>query len=346
MVKKKAILFPYDFSHRHFKEYGHQLESYELVASITPRPGQSIPEVETLLLVDSAVSLREGYIREWIEEHRPYFKEIYDLRIEVEPEEKEALKEYCLGKLAYKEGSQQTFKWDRRDAPSLKVNHVPVIMVQGSGDYCDKFHVEMSLRNLLMDNDFKVLHISSKPYGHLFGGHNYPNLMSMEKSHMSDIIMNLNHYVRELENKNKPDVIVLGVPGGVMPVNESFYGDFGMMNFIVSQAIEPDISIFCTWYEEYNKDYLNALDQHFKYKFGYPYDFIHMSNVQFDYMASKELQKEHYLLYDQKVVQELITKLQDEDFPIFNMCRDEEKEQVYKEIMKLLSGSETLKYCI
>lgn len=345
-MRKKAIIFPFDFTLRHFKQFEGFIEKYEIVDYVTYKHDGDVPECDTVLVMDAGVPLREGFIYKWLVDHVDKFSEILDLRQKVSLQEKEEMKKICQHGIRYIEPVHEEFHWKNTDEPVVHIADVPVVLVQGAGDYCDKFHVELSIAREFKNDDFKVSHIGSKSYSHLFGSHDFPSFMTKSTLSMEERILAFSSYVKTIERKEQPDVIVIGVPQGIMPINEVFHGDFGMLNYMVSQAVEPDIVMFNTWLDDYNQEYIDEIKNLFKYKFGYPYDFMHLSNIQFDYMGSRELRTEHYLIYDEEQVIKKAEEMKALGCQVYNLLSDTEVTQVYQKMKQLLTGTDTLKYCI
>ena len=78
----------------------------------------------------------------------------------------------------------------------------------------------MFLKTYLNNLDYKVCVVSSRTNAELFGIHSFPEFMLQHNLDESSKIINFNHYIKELEVSEKPEIIIIGVPGGIMPVSE------------------------------------------------------------------------------------------------------------------------------
>ena len=63
---------------------------------------------------------------------------------------------------------------------------IPVISVIGLGSDCSKFEMQLSLKEHLQMQGYKVLHISSNPLGPLFGAELYPSWLYSEELSFSE----------------------------------------------------------------------------------------------------------------------------------------------------------------
>lgn len=159
---------------------------------------------------------------------------------------------------------------------------VPIIFVMGITPYTEKFHVQIALRKAFANNGYKVSQIGSKSYSGLFGFHSYPSFMN-EPMDNTERIMLFRKYVKYIEQQEQPDLIVIGVPGGIMAVNKKHYFDFGMTAYMVSQAIEPDYVIMSMLYSKsYTIEQLEEINQTCKYKFNFEIQSFHLSNTLLD----------------------------------------------------------------
>lgn len=167
---------------------------------------------------------------------------------------------------------------------------VPVIFVAGVTPYTEKFHVQLALRKRLLDNGYKVSLIGSKEYSGLFGFHSFPLFMSEPMDNTERILL-FRKYVKYIEQQEQPDIIVVGIPGGIMGVNRKHHFDFGMTAYMVSQAVEPDYVIMNMLYgQEYIKEQLEEINQCCKYKLNFEIDSFHLSNSFFDPASLKSEQ--------------------------------------------------------
>lgn len=164
----------------------------------------------------------------------------------------------------------------------------PIIMVIGAGERCCKFDIQLELRGTLLENGYTVSQIGSKQYSELFGFHSFPQFMlDNSKYQESQKIIGFNKYMQLLYREENPDVIIIGVPGGVFPFDKEFHNNFGITNFLVSNAVMPDYVIFSSLYIDSLKEYLGEAEHQIANKYGYDIDRIFVSNHALDYAASK-----------------------------------------------------------
>lgn len=172
----------------------------------------------------------------------------------------------------------------------------PIVLVLGAGERCCKFDVQLELRKALLEHGYVLTQIGSKNYCESFGFHSFPDFMSEHSEYTErEKIIGFNKYVKMLYMQEKPDVVIIGVPGGVFPFDDYFNNNFGIINFYVSNAIAPDYVIFNALYVDALSEYLKAVKRRLHDKYGYETDQVFISNYALNYAVSKSDQILTYL---------------------------------------------------
>jgi peptide maturation system protein (TIGR04066 family) len=216
---------------------------------------------------------------------------------------------------------------------------VPVIFILGMSERTNKFELQLSLKEKLLSTGYKVSLIASRDYCELFGIHSFPQFMFDTSVSESSKIRLFNRYVKTIELKENPDIIIIGVPGGIMPFNSQFTNEFGVTAFEVSQAIRPDIAILSVFYDEYNLEYFNMISNSLKYKFGYAIDFYNMSNSLIDWMTSKEDAEIQHMTVKSDFTDVKVKKHRDDfGLPIYNTLNKKDIDSMAEIAINKLSG--------
>ena len=131
----------------------------------------------------------------------------------------------------------------------------PVTIIVGQGPYTGKFETQLGVRQELIKRGYKVSQIGSRPYCELFGFHAFPSFMFSKELDETQKIIAFNHFVKQIELKEEPDIFIVGVPGGIMPVFEKAHNNYGMLHVEVSAAVEPDSVIYNLYTNTYSTHY-------------------------------------------------------------------------------------------
>jgi peptide maturation system protein (TIGR04066 family) len=214
----------------------------------------------------------------------------------------------------------------------------PVIFVMGLWENTDKFLIQLALRDFFLKQGYKISQIGSKFYSEIFGFHSFPRFM-FDKIYESQKITFFNHYVKSLEKEENPDVIIIGIPGGIMPYNGNFTNKFGITAFEVSNAIKPSYTVFSLLFNDYKKEYFELMQANVRNKFGYDIDCFNLGSKLFEVTDSQENKTEIYSNMDQIKIKDIKFKLDQFDLPIYNILETADVEKMSEHIINSLAGN-------
>lgn len=213
----------------------------------------------------------------------------------------------------------------------------PVVFIIGVAENTHKFDIQLALREELLKNGFNVSQIGTRSYCEFLNFHSFPKFMYMNISELEKIVM-FNHYIKYLEIKEQPDIIVIGIPGGIMKINDDYTNKFGIFAYEISQALLPDFTILSTYYEDYKQEYFSKMVNSIKYRFGYDVDCFNLSNVQFDWIKAKEGNSDIYLTIESSFVDER-KKLYDQlSMPVYNILNRYDVHYLAEHLIGKLNG--------
>lgn len=213
---------------------------------------------------------------------------------------------------------------------------VPIITVIGMGENCSKFETQLAIRRELADSGYKISLIASRQGCRLLGVHDFPEFMFCKEYSEADKINLFRNYVSELEIADNPDAIIIGVPGGIMPLNEKHDMQYGILCYEVFSAIKSDFNIMNLWCQEYNDDFLSELEKIMKYRFNTLLDCVCFSNLSInnDSIDSSELEFDMYDCEMANIQMKKITKI-----PAYSIFNNNSFLDLKKQILRQLSGS-------
>ena len=165
------------------------------------------------------------------------------------------------------------------DLLELKKINTPVITVVGISENVDKFSTQLYVRDAFLQAGYKVSQIGSKPYSELFGIRPYPSFMFEPNISEKQKILNFNNYIHELEINENPEVIIIGIPGEIMRINNRFLFNFGITLFLSSCAYDSDFTVLCMGCNKINADFLSQCKKILYYKYSMPVDCCFISNI-------------------------------------------------------------------
>ncbi len=178
----------------------------------------------------------------------------------------------------------------------------PVIAVLGVGEHCDKFECQLLLKRALDSRGYNSLCISSSELGVLFGMSLYPDFIFCKDVELHDKVIRFNHYLAKMCEAQKPDVIVVGIPGGITPLAPCEDNYFAEIPYIISNALEVDSGILCIYHHQDPAQYdFDWAAMYARMKFNIPLDYFFLSRHKMEY--DLENQKIDFSFLDQEYIE-------------------------------------------
>lgn len=120
---------------------------------------------------------------------------------------------------------------------------VPIISVMGVGYNVSKFDVQLYLREMFLKKGYKVAQIGTKKISNIMGFYSIPDFMYNNRFSGEETILRFNEFVKKVEDKEKPDIIIIGVPEPILPLNKKHLFSFGIRAYEIYQAVDVDYCI-------------------------------------------------------------------------------------------------------
>lgn len=150
--------------------------------------------------------------------------------------------------------------------PEIFTIPVPVIFVMGVGPNTNKLEVQLTLRSALQAAGYSTLSIGSKKAATFFGFDALPEAFFDGSLATREKIIALNRYFYRRYAQEKPEVMVIGIPGGIMPLNPIRYEEMGEAAYQISQAVTPDLAVLCLYAHEFSKEYFQQIQALCQYR--------------------------------------------------------------------------------
>lgn len=216
---------------------------------------------------------------------------------------------------------------------------VPILLVLGMGENCNKFELQLSARSYFMKQGYKVSQLGTKNFSPLFGFPALPDFLYAKDIYVQDKIIAFNHYVQQIAITEQPDVIIIGAPGGIIPINNNNTNHFGLIPYMISNAVKTDITILSTYFNYYNVEVLNELRKCCKYRFNCITDYINIANTRYMLNPENEDQSVDYMSLTSEYVLDQLPTISTKEFQLFNILSDPEAEFIFARICSELEGN-------
>lgn len=282
-MKKKLLLYPYDYQVDVLIDYQQYIAKFDVigVSSIkedTHYLGNKYPNLfcmyekqleiaDNVLFLDNIRKLRVECYIDKIHKAILLGKNVMmsdELKNEVEKYMGETLK----GIIVTNEVSKNKKNYE---CVMLQDINVPIVAVLGMGKECSKFEMTVCGNNYFKEKGYKVLTISENSLSFLFGIEKYPDFIFDTHMQLFQKVLAFNNYIAEQVATVKPDIIILGIPGGIMPINKYLHNYFGEFTYMVCNALKVDIGILCSYYaQNIDSGYVSEIERLCAYRYNIP----------------------------------------------------------------------------
>lgn len=130
-----------------------------------------------------------------------------------------------------------------RDIPA------PVIGVMGMGPHCSKLETMLCLQREIELAGYRPVSVGANTAGSLFGMAALLDFVFASGLSFSDKVLKCNRYLYELCQAEKPDALILELPGGIMPFGRYGYNHFSELPLLLSSAAPIDIGILNVYFD-------------------------------------------------------------------------------------------------
>ncbi len=168
---------------------------------------------------------------------------------------------------------------NQRERP-LKELPVPIVAIAGCWENTDKLEIGLLLQTEFQKRGFRVSQIGAREYLEFAKIHSFPWHIFDQPIPAEEMIYQFNAFVADMMERENPDVVILGVPGPIQGANWSYPGGFGVIPYLVFQAVTVDYLILSLFFCAKADALLEELDRLCRYKLGTPVDCFHLSSLQ------------------------------------------------------------------
>ncbi len=221
---------------------------------------------------------------------------------------------------------------------SIEVIDTPIILVTGLAERTNKFEIQLALREKIQKSGYKISQIGTRSYCEMMGFHSFPSFMYGNAISDVNKVLMFNRFIKEIEETEEPDIIIIGVPGGIMPFNRKITNKFGLLAYEISQAITPDVVIASLLYEDYKPENFDEYTDLIRYKLGFEVNFFNIANLQFDWIRANQQHVKSYISLDYRFIDEKKIKYSSNKIPVFNILNKNDSDLMVDKAIEKLVG--------
>lgn len=214
----------------------------------------------------------------------------------------------------------------------------PVVFLGSAFEGLNEMNLLLTLYEGLTSKGYRILAFGTRGESELFGIHSYPHI-NMEDS---ERIVFLNNYIKMMENKYKPDIILMSVPGGTAPFSMKAPLDFGTELFRMIRACMPDYAIISIPYAQYTDLDIVQWSRYYKRNFGMNVDAYNIVPKAILQQLTETYNDPKYLSVDRELVEKILEKTF--DFPVYSYSSSISAENLVDCILLKLQGNKITNY--
>lgn len=138
-----------------------------------------------------------------------------------------------------------------------------------------------------LDTKCRVSVVSTDINAELYGAHSIYHILHSSLSESAKIYA-INSYLKSIELKEKPAIILVLILEPIVEYSETVPNDFGIIPFLLSKAIPTDYFECSVPYDLSSAAFILNMSDGIEKQNGYPIDAVHFSNVVVDYTLVDE----------------------------------------------------------
>lgn len=353
-MKKKLLVFPLTYSNREIVLYKKYMKEYTLTAAVVWN------QTDLRFIRNKLINTKEIFITEEYEKalakcdavlflddenmniSNPIYKDYIQKALNSNKEIRFSKKCRELLDISYSDICAELNNREiLQETAYIKYIDVPVIGVMGLGDFCNKFSSEIEIASFFREQGYQVIHFGSKDFDGILREKRYPDFLFNQKYSVTKRILGWNQYLFDICNEKSPDLIVLGMPGGIMPLNNKILNEFGEIPFIISNGIRIDVGVLCSYfYEKVDQNYLTEYKNFCKYKLNCDVKWICVSNSACRFEQDSEESALEYLHYEPEIANKMVIDIKTEkNMNFFNILNDTSREEMMQQLYEELTES-------
>lgn len=351
----KMMIYPYSKSYEPYVRNPEVLGEYTITALVSPRgwgyEGDVIEDRQKKEYVVSAefsknlddcscvwfvsdgrIKLQESLLKEKLIEAINHGKRILYTRYGDENYEK--MKELIPVELYIEENVNRVETFNLLQDRIYDID-TPVIVVVGTASDTDKLAVQLALKHKFEEKGYDVTVISSRQDGDWECVYSIPGFMFDYSVSEAEKIIKLNHYVKRIENSEHSDLLILGVPGAVLPLDGINHNDFGILAYEMSFAVPGDAAVLCMMYSPQFEGNYEQFSEDMENRFGFPVTGVHIAATVMDTQEFFEEKKMSPVSIDVSLVDQKISEINKNT--IWNLLSEQGMEQAVSVLIDVLS---------
>lgn len=232
-------------------------------------------EIETLIVTQKAEALEIDKVLEVVEKYCKLGVNIWVMEINTLLADK-IMKLCTKYNVTYKNkeflGDKEKIDYQNFEY-SLTMEEIttPVISIAQVAPVVQIEELQLNLLYHFLKDGYKAVLIGSGELLGLLGQYSISEIMKRELPEVHKIYY-LNNVIHEIERKQEPDIILIGIPDPIVPLTKRHMFHFGIFASEIFNAVSPDIAFVTLINGDYNDEFYHEMNNLCKYKYNFDVD--------------------------------------------------------------------------
>lgn len=187
-------------------------------------------------------------------------------------------------------------------------------------------------------NGYDVVIVNTNRNCLILGHEIIPNEFFSDNHSVNDKILILNHFLRTIDQRKSPNLIILQFPDNMMKYSNVTSEDFGIYTYMISQAIAFDYFALVSDIGNYSNTFYKELSTCFKYRFGFEIDEVILENITVTSFDPYDRPNIRTSYVDVNTVDKFISIYDDKDLSLKNLCCESSCKQMAEKSIKTLES--------
>ena len=182
----------------------------------------------------------------------------------------------------------------------------PIAYIGGLLETIDSFDISLQMKLSMEKLGYTVSLVTREMDGKYFGGINYPNKFMKNTESVENQIISINRLIQAVDYLEKPDIILMDIPKGMIQYSNAFHNSFGIYTYMIAQTLPPDYLILTTPTTIMAKEYIDDINKHFSNTIGKKIDTLNITNAIYDIGVETSNTVGHPLYISEKDINRMV----------------------------------------
>lgn len=148
-----------------------------------------------------------------------------------------------------------------------QIIETPIVSVAGVVPVTQKYQIQLDLLNNFNKDGYKVTLIGTGVLNELMCAYSLNDILFCRELSEVHRIHYFNNFIKEIEKREKPDVIIIGIDDPLLSLSSRHPFNYGIYASELYSAFSPDVSIIALMNGNYNDDFYDEFGKlcHFRY---------------------------------------------------------------------------------